>query len=74
LTPARRLTRYVAQMLLHVAAVLGILSVVTPLTFISPALGIVGGSVAMFTIDRWVLCAIEPAVTNRLPKLEVSSR
>lgn len=74
LTPARRLARYVYRMLFHIAAVLLLLSIVTPLAFVLPAIGVFGGSVAMLLADRWVLRSIEPAVTNRLPRLEVSSR
>jgi len=73
-TPARRIARHVSHMLFYVAAVLLVLSATTTLAFTFPAIGVLGGSVGMRAVDRWVLRSIEPAVTNRLPRVEVNRR
>lgn len=74
LTPARKLARYVTQMLLHVSLVLLFLSAVTPMAFTVPGVGVAFGAIGMFAVDHWVLRAVEPAVTNRLPIPEVTFR
>lgn len=74
ITPARKIARHVSLMLFYVAAVLLALSASTPVSFVFPAIGVAAGSGMMKVIDWWVLPALEPAVSSRLPKLEVNKR
>lgn len=74
LTPARRLAKHISRMLLYVAATLGLLSVVYGLQFGVPAMGVATGSAMIWLADRYVLREVEPAVTNILPRVEVSKR
>lgn len=74
LTPARRLAKHISRMLLYVAATLALLSVGYGLQFGIPAVGVAVGSLGVWLGDRYVLQEIEPAVTNKLPRVEVSKR
>jgi len=74
LTPARRLAKHISRMLLYVAATLALLSVGYGLQFGVPAMGVAFGSLGVWLADRYILTEIEPAVTNKLPKVEVSTR
>lgn len=74
LTPARRLAKHISRMLIYVAGTLALLSVGYGLQFGVPAMGVAVGSLAVWLADRWVLQEIEPAVTNKLPRVEVTQR
>jgi len=74
LTPARRLAKHISRMLLYVAATLALLSIGYGLQFGAPAAGVAVGSLSVWLADRYVLQEVEPAVTNKLPKVEVSKR
>lgn len=74
LTPARRLAKHISRMLLYVSATLALLSAVYGLQFGVPAAGVGVGSVGVWLADRYILQEIEPAVTNKLPKVEVNKR
>jgi len=74
MTPARRLAKHISRMLFYVAATLALLSVVYGLQFGIPAVGVAAGSLMVWLGDRYVLREIEPAVTNILPRVEVSRR
>lgn len=70
LTPARRIVRHVSVLLFYVAATMFAISFLTPATFHLEAIAVGAGSIASAAFDHIVLRAIEPAVTNRLPRLE----
>lgn len=74
ITPARKIARHAALMLCYTAAILMFLTASTALSFLLPAVGIAVGSGTMAGVDRWLLPAIEPAASNLLPRIEVSSR
>lgn len=74
LTPARRLAKHVYRMLFYVAATLAILTFSYGLQFGVPAISVATGSLAIWLGDRVVLTRVEPAVTNILPRVEVSLR
>lgn len=74
ITPGRKLVREIAKLLLYVAATLAVLSVGTGLAMLSAALGVWAGSMALFATDRWVLPRVEPALTKRLPRVDIRNR
>lgn len=74
ITPARRLAREVAKLLFFVSATLLMLSLGFQAEYLAPGVGVFAGSLLVFATDRYVLRSIEPAVTNRLPRIEVNRR
>lgn len=74
ITPARRIVREVGKLLLIVSATLATLSVTAGVAFIGPAGGVFAAGVVVFAADRWLLPRLEPALTNRLPRVKVSHR
>ena len=71
ITPARRLARHVGTLLFYVSATLLILSMTQPVAYLGPAVGIMCGGFAIRLVDYAVLRSVEPAVSNRLPKIEM---
>lgn len=74
ITPARRYAREMAKSLLYIAATLFALSAISPLAYFGASIGVSVGAILTLAIDRWVLTRVEPAVTNRIPRVEVSRR
>ena len=74
LTPARRYAREMAKTLIYIAATLFALSAVSPVAYFGASVGVSATAFAVLGIDRYVLTRIEPAVTNRIPRVEVSGR
>lgn len=74
ITPARRIARHVSMVLFYVSLTMALISIIAPVMLLFPAIGVMGGSVVVAVVDQWVLKHIEPAVTNKLPRVEVSRR
>jgi len=74
LTPARRYVRELAKILAYVGATLLAISAFGQPGYLLPGIAVTITSLTTAAVDRWVLTRIEPAVTSRLPRIEVTSR
>lgn len=74
LTPARRYAREMSKTLIYIAATLFALSAVSPVAYFGASIGVASTAIGILAVDRYVLTRIEPAVTNRIPRIEVTRR
>lgn len=74
MTPARRLAREVAKLLAYVAATFWVLGVIQSSIYFSPALSVGAAAASAGIIERWLIPRLEPELTKRLPRVEVSRR
>jgi len=73
-TRAQSLLNYLAVSVFNVGATLMLLSLFGSLAFFSAALGALVGSLGLALVSRWAVPHVEPSLSNRLPKIEVSVR
>jgi len=71
-TAAQRAVETIAVGLLCIGATLAVLSALTSVALLYGGMGVLFGALGTMVASRAVLPRFEPAVTNRLPKIEVT--
>lgn len=71
-TPVRQAIGHVATGTFHVGATLLALSFLGSLSMFAAGMGVLSAGLALSLVGRYVVPRFEPALTNRLPRIEVS--
>jgi len=71
-TPARRLVEIVSTGVFHVGATLLAFSLFGSAAFFASGMGVMAASLGLALTGRFIIPRLEPGLTNRMPRVEVS--